>query len=127
MVAVCMLVEDAANSFSTVSVFYSHSPIFLSLCLYLYQDPAKYDFHYKVKDDYNDFGHWESRDGDKISGKYIVVLPDGRTQTVEYTVDGKSGYVAKVTYDGEPVYHDHNKYKPSSYEHEPVYTPKPYY
>ena len=47
-----------------------------------------------------EFGHSESRAGDKTTGKYFVQLPDGRLQTVEYYVDGYSGYVAKVSYSG---------------------------
>lgn len=62
-----------------------------------------YNFAYTVKDEpsYNDFGHQESSDGEVVSGSYSVVLPDGRTQIVTYTVNGDSGYVAKVTYEGE--------------------------
>ncbi|XP_063884787.1 pro-resilin-like [Scylla paramamosain] len=74
--------------------------------------PPKYDFHYTVQDKYNDFGHWESRDGDRTEGKYFVVLPDSRKQTVTYVVDGNSGYVAKVVYEGEAVHPKHTTYKP---------------
>ncbi|XP_042875665.1 pro-resilin-like [Penaeus japonicus] len=67
---------------------------------------AKYDFNWAVKDDYsgNDFGHQESRDGDDTQGSYYVQLPDGRLQTVKYFVDGDSGYVAEVSYEGEARY-----------------------
>nr|XP_027213834.1 cuticle protein 18.6-like [Penaeus vannamei] len=67
---------------------------------------AKYDFRYAVKDDYsgNDFGHQESRDGDRTQGSYYVQLPDGRLQKVTYYVDGDSGYVAEVSYEGEARY-----------------------
>ncbi|XP_042239745.1 pro-resilin-like [Homarus americanus] len=65
--------------------------------------PAQYNFNWQVKDDPsgNDFGHEESRDGDNTQGSYYVLLPDGRLQRVTYTVDGNSGYVAEVTYEGE--------------------------
>ena len=68
-----------------------------------------YEFAYAVKDEptYNDFGHQESSDGKVVSGSYRVVLPDGRTQTVTYTVSGDSGYVAEVKYEGEAIYPEH--------------------
>merc|ERR1712025_361268 len=80
-----------------------------------YEEPAKYDFNYAVKDDYsgNDFGHQEARDGYDTQGSYYVQLPDGRLQKVTYTVNGDSGYVADVTYEGEAQY--------------PEYKPKPAY
>ncbi|XP_037802467.1 pro-resilin-like isoform X2 [Penaeus monodon] len=64
---------------------------------------AKYDFQWAVSDDSssNEFGHQEARDGDHTQGSYYVQLPDGRLQTVKYFVDGDSGYVAEVNYEGE--------------------------
>ncbi|XP_076059591.1 pro-resilin-like [Oratosquilla oratoria] len=72
----------------------------------VYHPPAKYDFDYTVKDEYsgNDFGHQESRDGYNTKGSYYVLLPDGRLQKVSYTVNGDSGFVAEVTYEGEAKY-----------------------
>merc|ERR1712128_34454 len=76
-----------------------------------YVDPypaekALYTYEYAVKDDYtsNDFGAREARDGALTNGQYNVVLPDGRLQTVTYTVSGGEGYVADVQYVGEPQY-----------------------
>ncbi|XP_047471410.1 cuticle protein 21-like [Penaeus chinensis] len=68
--------------------------------------PAKYDFNYAVKDEYsgNDFDHQEARDGDNTQGSYYVQLPDGRLQKVTYTVNGDSGFVADVSYEGEAQY-----------------------
>ncbi|XP_076061311.1 uncharacterized protein LOC143037084 [Oratosquilla oratoria] len=68
--------------------------------------PAKYDFAWAVEDEEsgNDFGHQEERDGDRTEGSYYVQLPDGRLQKVTYYVDGDSGYVAEVTYEGEAHY-----------------------
>merc|ERR1719233_2167668 len=74
-------------------------------------EPSPYHYEYKVHDDkvYLDFGAEEEGDGkDNVHGFYHVQLPDGRLQKVTYTVNGYSGYIADVTYDGEavhPVYH----------------------
>nr|XP_053628607.1 cuticle protein 19-like [Cherax quadricarinatus]XP_053628608.1 cuticle protein 19-like [Cherax quadricarinatus] len=59
-----------------------------------------YEFGYEVNaPDYgNDFAHAERRDGPDTTGEYRVLLPDGRTQVVTYTVSGDSGYVAQVSY-----------------------------
>ena len=80
----------------------------------LLQAPAYYNFDYAVKDDYTyvDFGHNEHRDGDNTKGSYYVVLPDGRRQVVTYYVDGYSGYVADVKYEGEAKYDYKPAYKP---------------
>ncbi|XP_042239695.1 pro-resilin-like [Homarus americanus] len=80
--------------------------------------PAQYDFNWAVQDDLsgNDFGHQESRDGENTQGSYYVLLPDGRLQRVAYTVNGDSGYVAEVTYEGEAQYQTPR----------PSYTPAPY-
>ena len=74
---------------------------------------AKYDFDWSVKDEYsgNDFGQQESRDGDKTQGSYYVQLPDGRLQKVTYYVDGDSGFVADVSYEGEARYPDSHESK----------------
>ena len=44
------------------------------------------------------FHKQEERSGEKVEGEYSVRLPDGRMQRVEYTVRGKEGYRAKVSY-----------------------------
>ena len=74
--------------------------------MYNIQEPAKYDFDWSVKDEYsgNDFGQQESRDGDYTQGSYYVQLPDGRLQKVTYSVNGDSGFIADVTYEGQAQY-----------------------
>ena len=95
-----------------------------------YDGPANYNFAYAVADDYSgvNFGHNEARDGYATNGQYNVLLPDGRTQTVTYTVgDDYSGYVADVQYSGEAKYAPAPAYKPAPapYKPAPVYHPAP--
>ena len=88
-----------------------------------HQAPAHYKYDWAVKDDYTyvDMSQYEARDGDKTTGSYSVVLPDGRKQTVNYYVDGYSGYVADVQYDGYAKAYDYKPtysapaYKPAHY------------
>merc|ERR1712243_397372 len=93
-------------------VSYKPAPAYKATSSYVepsYADvPAVYTWEYAVKDDYtsNDFGAKESRDGYLTNGKYYVALPDGRLQTVTYTVDGGNGYVPVVEYNGEAQYPD---------------------
>ncbi|XP_047471411.1 adhesive plaque matrix protein-like [Penaeus chinensis] len=92
-----------------------------------YEELAKHDFNYAVRDDYsgNDFGHQEARNDYNTQGSYYVLLPDGRLQKVTYTVNGDSGYVVEVSYEGEPQYPE---YKPAPvYEPVPAYKPVPVY
>ncbi|XP_043214389.1 pro-resilin-like [Amphibalanus amphitrite] len=64
--------------------------------------PQPYSFEYEVKDDEgNDYGHKEESDGTRVEGEYRVLLPDTRVQTVTYYVEGDSGFVADVQYEGE--------------------------
>ncbi|XP_076059433.1 pro-resilin-like [Oratosquilla oratoria] len=81
--------------------------------------PARYDFDWAVNDaaSGNDFGHQESRDGDHTQGSYYVLLPDGRLQRVNYNVQGNSGFVAEVTYEGQA--------RPSYGPPQPSYAPPP--
>lgn len=90
--------------------------------------PAVYDFAWDVLDTYsgNDFGHQESRNEALTTGSYHVALPDGRVQTVTYTVDGYGGYAAEVTYAGEAAYPDTPAYTPA-YKPAPAYVPAPSY
>ena len=73
---------------------------FSALILKYFQD--NYIFSYAVEDNYsgNQFGHTENRHGGDTAGAYHVRLPDGRLQTVQYTVDHYGGYRATVVYEG---------------------------
>lgn len=80
---------------------YIVTQLFLNFCiLLLFQIPPVYDYKYGVVDEEtgNDFGHEESRDDQATSGSYYVLLPDGRIQTVIYSVNGDDGFVADVSY-----------------------------
>nr|XP_027206652.1 pro-resilin-like isoform X1 [Penaeus vannamei] len=90
--------------------------------------PARYDFNYEVKDySGNDFGHQEARDGYDTQGTYYVQLPDGRLQTVTYNVNGDSGFLADVAYQGEaqyPAQQPSRSYQPApSQSYQPAPTP----
>ena len=93
-----------------------------------YEDhPAAYEYSYTVQDDYAgvNFGQNEKRDGYVTSGQYHVALPDCRIQTVTYSVDSYGGYVADVSYSGEPC---EPKYAPKpAYHPAPAYKPAPIY
>lgn len=86
-----------------------------------YDEPASYAFEWQVQDDYtkNNYGHKENREDTITNGEYYVLLPDGRTQKVTYTVDGYNGYQAEVSYEGEAQY-------PAETPKRPVY-PQPEY
>ena len=91
------------------------------LCLppqYPEEPPAKpqpYSYHYGVKDDYSkaNFAKQETQDADgRVTGTIIIALPDGRIQTTKYSADAVNGYVAEVSYKGEPVFPDQSKDAP---------------
>merc|ERR1712072_1201151 len=69
------------------------------------------------------FSHGENRENYNTKGEYQVNLPDGRVATVTYTVDGPSGFIADVKYDGVSVYPD----APPAYHPAPApaYAPAP--
>ena len=87
---------------------------------------AKYNFQWAVdhEDSGNNYGHQEARDGEDTQGSYYVHLPDGRLQTVKYFVDGDSGYVAEVNYDGEARFPD--SFESASFESR-EYRPRYFY
>ncbi|XP_068248174.1 cuticle protein 7-like isoform X1 [Palaemon carinicauda] len=97
-----------------------------------HQKGMPFAFDYAVKDHYKglNFGHDSNSDGNLETGKYYVLLPDGRTQIVTYTADHYNGYLAEVTYEGEAKYPEPEHYKPApAYGHPaPAYgTPAPAY
>merc|ERR1712106_713820 len=60
-----------------------------------------YRFGYAVQDDEgSDFNQQEQSNGETITGQYSVLLPDGRIQTVSYSVAPDTGFVAEVSYSG---------------------------
>jgi len=71
-----------------------------------YDEPPLYKFEYSVTDDYSSshFNQEEQRDNELTAGSYSVLLPDGRTQLVSYSVNGPGGYVAEVSYQGVASY-----------------------
>ena len=92
------------------------------------EEPAVYAYNYAVADDYSGsrFNAEENRDGYATSGSYSVNLPDGRIQTVTYTVsDAYAGYVADVSYSGEAQYPP--TAAPKAYKPAPAYAPAPAY
>ncbi|XP_049826527.1 uncharacterized protein LOC109601561 [Aethina tumida] len=66
--------------------------------------PIPYDFNYKVDNPPTNtfFGQNEAGDqAGRVAGQYYVYLPDGRLMTVEYTVDGESGFVPRITFQNQ--------------------------
>lgn len=62
----------------------------LVICVYnivIFQEPANYDFGYKVNDleSGSDFGHSETRQENRAEGSYFVVLPDGTKQVMNWS------------------------------------------
>lgn len=64
------------------------------------QEPANYEFSYEVEaSEYGTvFGQEETRQYENARGSYHVLLPDGRTQIVEYEAD-EDGYKPHIRYE----------------------------
>ncbi|CAH2096375.1 unnamed protein product [Euphydryas editha] len=64
--------------------------------------PMPYEYKYDVEDQEKllYFGANESGDAQgKVIGGYRVLLPDGRLMSVEYTVEGDSGFVPIIKFE----------------------------
>ncbi|KAL4707803.1 hypothetical protein ACJJTC_001749 [Scirpophaga incertulas] len=64
--------------------------------------PMPYEYKYDVEDQEKAlyFGANEAGDAQgKVIGGYKVLLPDGRLMSVEYSVEGESGFVPKITFE----------------------------
>lgn len=116
----CKTESVCSVTFFFFDCIFLHSCTIISFFLFV-QGPVAYNFNYDVKDDYtgSTFGHQESRDGYNTQGSYYSPLPDGRLQKVTYYVNGDSGFVAEVMYEGEAQY---PTYQPASV---PAYQPAP--
>lgn len=59
-----------------------------------HRDIVVFRYGYAVQDDIgNDFNKQETSDGGVVTGQYSVLLPDGRIQTVTYSVAPNTGFV----------------------------------
>ena len=66
---------------------------------------SEYSYSYVVPE--TETQAWEERTGHSTTGSYSVLLPDGRTMTVSYSVpDTETGFVAEVSYQGEARYEE---------------------
>ncbi len=97
--------QYAAPAFVAPAPAYGPAPIAVAAPVYPDVAPA-YDYSYGVADSLSgaNFGASEARNGYATQGEYHVNLPDGRLQTVTYSSDPATGYIADVKYSGEPVY-----------------------
>ncbi|XP_047471402.1 uncharacterized protein LOC125026849 [Penaeus chinensis] len=70
------------------------------------RQPAEYTFTYVAQDEDTgrNFGHEETRQGHRTQGSYYVSLPDGRVRKVSYYVEPNSGFVARLSYEGDVSY-----------------------
>ncbi|KAJ8927320.1 hypothetical protein NQ314_020234 [Rhamnusium bicolor] len=67
--------------------------------------PTPYDYQYKVENPPTNtfFGKNEAGDAaGRVSGSYYVYLPDGRLMTIDYSVDGDSGFVPRISFSNQP-------------------------
>ena len=111
----------------------AYRPAYKAPAYETYPDEAPvYEFNYNVYNNGQGYEHQafqqdEARDNYNTNGEYRVELADGRTQIVTYKVEGDSGFIADVRYEGEAKYEPYHP-KPA-YKPEPAYKPvyKPVY
>jgi len=96
---------SAAPQYAVPAPAYGPAPLAVAAPVYPDVAPA-YDYSYGVADSLSgaNFGASEARNGYATQGEYHVNLPDGRIQTVTYSSDPSTGYIADVKYSGEPVF-----------------------
>ncbi|CAH1102055.1 unnamed protein product [Psylliodes chrysocephalus] len=72
--------------------------------VYTNEAPTPYQYEYKVDSPSSSTYYGKSEAGDvtgRVTGTYYVLLPDGRLMTVDYFVDGDSGFVPTVTFSNQ--------------------------
>ncbi|KAE8572987.1 pupal cuticle protein Edg-84A [Halyomorpha halys] len=76
-----------------------------------YDSHPQYKFEYSVHDPHTQDikSQEESRDGDYVKGYYKLKESDGSVREVHYTADKYSGFNAKVTKDGLPLFDGHQE------------------
>ena len=73
-------------------------------------------------DDDNDISGVEDAEG-KVVGQFVIALPDGRVQTVDYTADHYNGFVAQVSYPIQNYLSKDTRQLPSGGSNITVYIP----
>lgn len=87
--------------------------LFLALVAVASAARPNYNFNWAVRDgdSGNNYGQQETRNLEDTEGSYSVLLPDGRLQTVNYVVNGDSGFIADVKYSGEARFSDSHSFE----------------
>ncbi|KAG5680290.1 hypothetical protein PVAND_009808 [Polypedilum vanderplanki] len=65
------------------------------------QNYSPFSYQYKVEDAEKKLYHDKSESGDengKVTGKYSVLMPDGRLMVVEYLASLETGFVPKISF-----------------------------
>lgn len=72
----------------------------------MFQGHPNYLFNYGVNDVHTGDvkSQWETRDGDRVRGRYSLLEADGSTRTVEYTADDLNGFNAVVSKTGHNIH-----------------------